>query len=167
MSNGTFLHSRFRDYERFFCNLLCCLLCISCHIQSSDPWILIEASLGKGASITFESKWGTQSWRNAVPIRVGPKFNSIYVCLFVCLFDLGFRPKGPEYMLTKMVAQYSQKPWQSLSKVNEELNCDGMLCPLGWAQNSKKLWLARKVCLFDLGFRSKWPEYMVKKRLAQ
>ena len=66
------------------CNLSCCLLCISCHIQSSDPWILIEASLGKGASITFESKWGTQSWRNAMPIRVGPKFKKVMnLCLFV------------------------------------------------------------------------------------
>ena len=70
--------------REFVCNLSCCLLCISCHIQSSDPWILIEASLGKGASITFESKWGTQSWRNAMPIRVGPKFKKVVnLCLFV------------------------------------------------------------------------------------
>ena len=195
MSNGTFLHSRFRDYERFFCNLLCCLLCISCHIQSSDPWILIEASLGKGASITFESKWGTQSWRNAVPIRVGPKFNSIYVCLFVWFrvqakrtwihahkdgctvfpkaLAITFESKwgtqlrwnampirvGPKFkkvmtfqkglfvwfrVQVQMTWIYGQKEactvipetlameHQSLLKVNEELNCDGMLCPTGW-----------------------------------
>ena len=84
--------------------------------------------------------------RDGMLCPLGWAQNSIQF-MFVCLFDLGFRPKGPEYMLTKMVAQYSQKPWQSLSKVNEELNCDGMLCPLGWAQKFKKVMTLQK-CLF-------------------